>query len=274
MKFAATHPAKDRYNFCAADNLITFAQTNQMKVRGHALVWHQALPDWLTKGGYSSGDAANILHDHITTVMKHFKGQLISWDVVNESISYSPPYGDQPSFWLNTLGPGYVDQAFRWARETDPDVKLFYNETGGEGLGAKSDKLYNLVKGMQDRGVPLDGVGLQMHIDAVNPPTLDAISTNIQRLGALGLEVHITEMDVRVPQPATPANLDAQARVYQSVLTACQANANCKALLTWGVTDAYSWIPGAYKGFGSALLFDEKYNPKPAYQALLTTLTP
>ena len=272
MKFAALHPAEARYDFCAADNLVTYAQTNGMAIRGHTLVWHESLPDWLTKGHYAPAEVEHILHDHINTAVNHFKGKLLSWDVVNEAISYSPPYGPQPSFWLDSLGPNYLDLAFTWAREADPDVKLFYNETGGEGLGAKSDAVYNLAKGMLNRGVPIDGIGLQMHLDVAKAPRFADISANIRRLGQLGLEVHITEMDVRLPVPATAANLAAQAAIYQDVVSACRANANCKALLTWGVSDANSWIPGFYPGYGSALLFDEQYRAKQAYQSVSTTI--
>jgi endo-1,4-beta-xylanase len=243
-----------------------------MQVRGHTLVWHESLPAWLTKGAYTRDDAAGILHEHIDTVMKHFKGKLLLWDMVNESIAYSPPYGPQPSFWRDTIGPDYVDMAFRWAREADPDVKLFYNDTGGEGLGAKSDAVYNLVKGMLDRGVPLDGIGLQMHVSLTGAPSPASVSANLQRLALLGLEIHITEMDVRVPSPATAANLAEQAAIYQGLVSACLMNAKCQALLTWGVSDANSWIPGAYPGFGSALLFNEQFQPKPAYQAVSAAL--
>jgi endo-1,4-beta-xylanase len=272
MKFAATHPAPDRYNFCAADRLIAFAQANGMGVRGHTLVWHDSLPNWLTRGNYSCDDVLRILRDHIDTVVKHFKGNVLFWDVVNEAIAYGPPYGPQPSFWRQTIGPEYVDLAFRWAREADPDVKLFYNDTGGEGLGAKSDAVYNLVKGLLDRGVPLDGVGLQMHVGLTGAPTPATISANIQRLAQLGLSVHITEMDVRIPSPVTAANLAAQAAIYRGVVGACLANPKCEALLTWGVSDANSWIPGFFPGFGGALLFDEQFQPKPAYQAVLAAL--
>jgi endo-1,4-beta-xylanase len=271
MKFGPTHPAPGRYNFCAADQLIAFAQANDMRVRGHTLVWSQSLPAWLTKGAYSRDDAVNILHDHIDTVVKHFKGKLLWWDVVNEAIAYGPPYGPQPSFWRDAIGPEYVDMAFRWAREADPDVKLFYNDTGGEGLGAKSDAVYNLVKAMLDRGVPLDGVGLQMHVSLTGAPTPAAISANIQRLAQLGLTIHITEMDVRIASPPTASSLEEQAKIYRGIVSACLASSKCEALLTWGVSDANSWIPGAYPGFGGALLFDEQLQPKPAYQAVLSS---
>lgn len=274
MKFAETEPARDQYSFCAADQIVAFAQANGMKVRGHNLVWQQDLPNWLTQGNFSSADAATILRDHISTVAGRYKGKLVAWDVVNEAIAYGAPYGPQPSYWLTSLGSGYIDQAFRWARDADPAAKLFYNDTGGEGMGAKSDAVYNLVAGMVSRGVPIDGVGLQMHVTVAGAPSASSISSNIKRLGALGLEVQITEMDVRLPVPASASDLAAQATVYKNVASACLANSNCTALLTWGVSDANSWIPAAYPGFGAALLFDQQFQPKPAVGAVAGMLAP
>jgi len=274
MKFGPTEPARGQYNFCAADQIVAFAKANGMKIRGHNMVWQQSLPTWLTQGKFSASEASQILHDHITAVASHYRGQVFAWDVVNEAIAYGAPYGPQPSYWLTTLGDGYIDQAFRWTREADPAAKLFYNDTGGEGLGAKSDAVYNLVSGLISRGVPLDGVGLQMHVSLAGAPTAAALTSNLKRLAALGLEIHITEMDVRIPVPATAADLAAQATVYQTVLSTCQANSSCTALLTWGVSDANSWIPGAYPGFGAALLFDPQFQPKPARDALAALLPP
>ena len=271
MKFAETEPAAHSFNFCAGDQIVAYAQANGMKIRGHNLVWQQDLPPWLTGGNYSPADAAAILKEHIDTVVGHYKGKLIEWDVVNEAIAYSAPYGPQPSYWLDQLGNGYIDQAFQWAHAADPNVKLYYNDTGGEGLSAKSDAVYNLVKGMVSRGVPISGVGMQMHVDLFAPALAD-ISSSIARLGALGLEVHITEMDVRVPTPASAASLAAAAVIYQNVFSACTANSNCTAVLTWGVSDAYSWIPSQYPGFGAALLLDAQYQPKPAYAAVAGVL--
>ena len=272
MKFAETEPAAHSFNFCSGDQIVAYAQANGMKVRGHNLVWQQALPSWLTGGNYSAADAAALLKEHIDTVVGHYKGKLIEWDVVNEAIAYGAPYGPQPSYWLNQLGSGYIDQAFQWAHAADPNVKLYYNDTGGEGLGAKSEAVYNLVKGMTGRGVPINGVGVQMHVAPQSAPSQADISSNIARLGALGLEVHITEMDVRIPVPASAADLAAAATVYQNVMSACAANSNCTALLTWGVSDAYSWIPSSYPGYGAALLLDAQYQPKPAYTAVAAVL--
>ncbi len=276
LKFAETEPAPHQFSFCAGDQLVTYAQTNGMKMRGHNLVWWMDLPDWLTSGNYTSAQASSILLEHINTVMGHFKGELVDWDVVNEAISDSPPYGLKPSYWLTQLGNNYVDLAFQWAHAADPNAKLFYNDYGGEGLGAKSDGIYNYVKGMLSRGVPINGVGLQMHVALDGAPSESDISTNMARLGALGLEVHVTEMDVRLPVDsngnASAADLASQAVTYQNVISACLANSNCTAFLTWGITDLYSWIPGTYPGFGAALLLDQNYNPKPAYNSVSAAL--
>src|ERR1039458_7814771 len=133
MKFAETEPAAHSFNFCAADQIVAYSQANGMKIRGHNLVWQQDLPSWLTGGNYSPADAAAILKEHIDTVAGHYKGKLIEWDVVNEAIAYGAPYGPQPSYWLDQLGSGYIDQAFQWAHAADPNVKLYYNDTGGDG---------------------------------------------------------------------------------------------------------------------------------------------
>jgi endo-1,4-beta-xylanase len=273
LKFAETEPAQGQYSFCPADQLLAFAQANNMKMRGHNLVWAQDLPGWLTSGNFTSTQAADIMQDHINTVVGRYKGKLVDWDVVNEALSGSAPYGlDQTSFWYQTLGSSYLDMAFKLAHAADPNAKLFYNDYGGEGSGAKSDAIYSLVQGMISRGVPINGVGLEMHLSLDGPPSESDISANMARLGALGLEVHVSEMDVRIPVNssgvASASDLASQATLYQNVFAACQANLNCTAFLTWGVTDLHSWIPSTFAGYGAGLLYDQQYNPKPAYNSV------
>jgi endo-1,4-beta-xylanase len=276
LKFAETEPAAHVFNFCPGDQMVNYAQGNGMKMRGHNLVWWTDLPDWLTNGNYTSAQASAILLEHINSVVGHFKGKLTDWDVVNEAISDSPPYGLKPSYWLTQLGDNYVDMAFQWAHAADPNAKLFYNDYGGEGLGGKSDGIYNYVQGMLSRGIPVNGVGLQMHVTLDGAPSQSDISANMARLGALGLEVHVSEMDVQLAVDAngnaSAADLASQAVIYQYVMAACLANLNCTGFLTWGITDLYSWIPAAFPGFGAALLLDQQYNPKPAYNSVSTTL--
>jgi endo-1,4-beta-xylanase len=277
LKFAETEPAMNQFSFCEADQLLAYAQANNMKMRGHNLVWANDLPGWLTSGNFSSAQAASILQDHINTVVGRYKGQLVDWDVVNEALSNGAPYGlDESSYWYTQLGSSYLDTAFHLAHAADPNAKLFYNDYGGEGLGGKSDAIYALVQGMISRGVPINGVGLEMHLGLPGAPSAADISSNMARLGALELEVHVTEMDVRLAVNASgvasAADLASQSTLYQNVLSACQANSNCTEFLTWGITDLHSWIPGFFPGYGSGLLLDQQYNPKPAYTAVSNAL--
>lgn len=263
LKFGPVHPQPDIYYFDDADRIISFAESNGMKVRGHTLVWHQQLPTWITQGRYSREEWINILREHIMTVVGRYKGRVYAWDVVNEAINDDGTLRD--TIWLRNIGPEYIELAFRWAHEADPQALLFYNDYGAEGLNAKSDAIYNLVKSLLEKGVPIHGVGLQMHISLENPPNPQEVAANIKRLNELGLEVHITEMDVRIRTPARWEDLIRQAEIYREILKVCLSAENCKAFVMWGLTDKYSWIPSHFSGYGAALIFDESYKPKPAY---------
>ncbi|MEM2248574.1 MAG: endo-1,4-beta-xylanase [Candidatus Bathyarchaeia archaeon] len=270
LKFGPVHPQPNMYSFGDADYIINFAESNGMKVRGHTLVWHHQLPDWITQGKYTREEWINILREHIMTVVGRYRGRIYAWDVVNEAIDDSGTLRD--TVWLRNIGPEYIEMAFRWAHEADPQALLFYNDYGAEGLNAKSDAIYNLVKGLLEKGVPIHGVGLQMHISLENPPSPEEVAANIKRLNELGLEVHITEMDVRIRMPAKWEDLIKQAEIYRDILKVCLSADNCKAFVMWGFTDKYSWIPGSFSGYGAALIFDESYTPKPAYYYIAATL--
>ncbi len=277
MQCEEIHPAPNRYNFSGADAIVAFAEANAMQVRGHVLVAYDQ-PTWLieTEANLTRNKLIEILRQHILTVAGRYRGRIAAWDVVNEAVDWDGSYRD--SIWLRVIGPDYIELAFRWAHEADPEALLFYNDFDGEGLGQKSDAIYNLVQGLQRRGVPIHGVGLQMHIDLKEPPEPEDVTANMNRLAKLGLEVHITEMDVPVELPVTEEKLVAQARIYQDMLGVCLSAQNCKAFVMWGFTDRYSWITDPeyqeelFPGQGAALIFDESYHPKPAYDALIDTL--
>jgi len=271
MKFEPVHPSRDHYTFCYADAIVAFAKASDMQVRGHTLVWHHQLPGWLTEGNFTRDELEMILQEHIFTVVGRFRGQVTYWDVVNEAVADDGSLRD--TIWLRGIGPEYIDLAFRWAHEADPQARLFYNDYGGEGLGPKSDAIYSLVQGLLQRGVPIHGVGLQMHISLGSSPKPQDVVENMNRLGALGLEVHITELDVRIEGPVTEEKLAAQASIYCDLLEVCLSAQNCKAFVLWGFTDRHSWIPQFFPGSGAALIFDESYHPKPAYNALIDVLS-
>jgi len=277
MKFGPIHPRPDTdpnpYDFKGADALVAFAQSHNMVVRGHTLVWHNQVPDWVKKGGYSAPQLADILHGHIKTVMARYASKVYAWDVVNEAFNDDGTmrdtiWYDQPGIGAGT-GTKYLEQALRWAHETDPGAKLFYNDYDAEELNKKSDAIYAMAKDFKARGVPLDGIGFQAHVGLYfdDPAKLASFARNMKRFAKLGLELHITELDVRL-NDSSPASLTAQAKLYGKITTLCVLQPACKLLQTWGFTDRHSWIPGFFKGQGWALLWDDKYQKKPAYAAV------
>jgi endo-1,4-beta-xylanase len=286
MKWTPVHPVHNTYNFEPADQLVAFAQAHGMQIRGHNLCWHMANPVWLTDFAKtaSAPAMAQVLQDHITTVVTRYRGRVFAWDVVNEAVSNSANgvgtdmkdsiWNNQPGIGLT--GTGYVEQAFRWAHAADPNALLFYNDYAIEAPGPKFQAVYNMVKDFVARGVPIHGVGLQMHIDTTGYPNSPGLTQNIQRLTALGLQVHITEMDVRLPEDAngnaSTADLKAQGQAYQRILTICLQNPGCTAFQTWGFSDKHSWIPRYFPKFGAALPFDANYQAKPAFDAMLNAL--
>lgn len=270
LKFGPVHPERDRYNFSQADALVEFAQAHGMAVRGHTLVWHNQVARWVTEGNFTPEERAEISHQHIQTVVGRYAGKVYAWDVVNEA--WMSDGSLRKSVWND--GPGYIERAFRWAHEADPKALLFYNDYDAEGMNAKSEAIYNMAKDFKARGVPLDGVGMQMHI-GLKPLAVDQIERNMRRLVNLGLQVQITELDVALPIEngvASAESIAAQAQRYREVVGLCVKVKGCTAIQTWGFTDKYSWIPGFKKGFGAALEFDAQYQPKPAYQAMIDAL--
>ncbi|HYG79719.1 MAG TPA: endo-1,4-beta-xylanase [Pyrinomonadaceae bacterium] len=283
MKWGTIRPDRATFNFGPGDEVVAFGRRHGMKVRGHTLLWSEYNPAWLINGNFTPEQLNTILREHITKVMKHYAGKVFAWDVVNESFLADGTV--EPSVWYDSPGIGfkgkgtaYIEQAFRWARRADPKALLFYNDYDTEAINAKSDAVYEMVKDFRRRGVPIDGVGIQAHIFKLDPKEFESVRANIARLAALGLQVHITEMDVALNVDAEgrlldQADLERQAEMYRLIAAACFEQPRCTAFMTWGVTDKYSWIPDHTKGKqGAALLFDQSYAPKPAYRAVVDAL--
>jgi endo-1,4-beta-xylanase len=283
MKFASIHPRPDSdpqpYNFAPADTLVAFAQAHSMLVRGHTLVWHRQVPDWIAKGSLTPDQLADALHRHIAAVLQHYGTQVYAWDVVNEAFNdddtmRSTVWYDQPGIGFAGKSTAYIEQAFRWAHEANPQAKLFYNDYDTEEINKKSDAIYTMAADFRQRGVPLDGIGFQMHLTLGldEPAKLSSLAQNMERFSALGLEIHITELDIRLPDNSE-ASLRKQAKLYGEIAAVCRVQASCKVIQTWGFTDKYSWIPSAFKGTGWALLWDDNFQKKPAYYTLVGALT-
>jgi endo-1,4-beta-xylanase len=309
LKWEVVHPERQSFDFSQADQIVDFATRHGIKVRGHTLVWHHQNPKWLTEGQFSSAELAEILEQHIKTVVGHYRGKIFAWDVVNEAFDELHPgtlrstiWRDQPGIGLVENGTAassdsraaskpdrseletrsqkqsynYMERCFRWAHEADPQALLFYNEAEAETENAKSDAIYAMVRDFRERSVPIDGVGFQMHIANLHADVA-SISANIARFTALGVQVHITEMDVALPVDsngnARPGDLQLQADIYGEIATACVSHPGCTAIQTWGFTDKYSWIGShSKKTQGAALPFDRNYQTKPACEALQNAL--
>ena len=263
MKWDVIEPSQGSVNFGPGDSIVGHAVMNGMQVKGHALVWHGATPSWVN--GLSTEQFRVAFERHIRQTMEHYRGRAHAWDVVNEAVADGGG-GLRDTVFRQKLGDTYIAEAFRLARAADPQALLFYNDYGGEGLNAKSERIYELVAGLRNSGVPIDGVGLQMHISANSRPSDANIASNMRRLAALGLIVHISEMDVRVSgvSGSEQTRLEVQRTTYRDIVRVCLAEPRCEAVTFWGFTDAHTWISG-----DAPLLFDALYQPKPAYSGVL-----
>ena len=296
MKWETLEPTRGSYNWGPADELVAFAGQHHQRVRGHVLVWQNQLPAWLT-AGVADGSIGNdelrgLLREHITAVVRHFKGRIWQWDVVNEAVSdpWDSPPTHYKGFWAEHLGPGYLADAFRWARAADPKALLFYNDYNIEAFGSgnpaddKTQFVYEMVRQLRKEGVPVDGVGSQGHLGTQygNYDTIQ-VADALKRFTDLGLATAFTEVDVRSQMTAGvqagDANeinprLQASAGNYSVLLQACLSNRHCLSFTVWGFTDKHSWIPGSFSDppEGMATLYDENYQPKRAYNIVKADL--
>jgi endo-1,4-beta-xylanase len=269
MKWESTQPNPGQFTFGGADQVVAFAQQNGQQVHGHTLVWHSQTPGWVQSLGATQMRSA--MQTHINTVVGRWASNpaVVSWDVVNEA--FNEDGSMRQSFWLNTLGQSYIADAFRFARAADPNARLCLNDFNVEGMNAKSNAMFTLVQSLLAQNVPIDCVGFQGHL-AIQFGLPGQIQQNMQRFANLGLEVRITELDVRMQLPRSAQKDTQQAQFYTSVVNACNAVTACSGITIWGFTDLHSWVPGTFGGEGAALLWDENYNPKPAYTAVHTAL--
>ena len=297
MKWERIHPEPGRYEFGLADSIVDFAERNGMKVIGHVLVWHSQTPEWVFQdsvGNPLTRDALlEKLKDHISTVVGHYKGRVLGWDVVNEAVDEDGSL--RRTKWLEIIGEDYIEKAFIFAHEADPDAELYYNDYNNEER-AKRSGVIPIVKDLQAKGIRIDGVGIQGHWH-LDSPDMAIIDESIGEYAALGMKVMITELEINVlPTPAwlygaeisrtaeyrdslnpyvagLPDSVETQltnryAELFRILLKHDEA---VTRVTFWGVHDGYSWkngwpIPGRTN---YPLLFDRNYDPKPAYHAVI-----
>ena len=280
MKFDATEPNRGEFSYGSGDQLVNLANRHNMYVRGHALAWHSQVPGWLTSDGtknsynLSRAELLSILKNHIFNVVGHWKGKIQEWDVANEvlddnqtSINTNPKaYDLRPSVWATGIGEDFLDSAFVWAHQADPEAKLILNDYGVEGKGwAKTEALYNLAARLRNSGIPIDGVGLQCHMDA-GLNYVSSIEQNVARYQKAGMLCRITELDLGIDNN-TEAALQQQAEDFYRLARIAMKYDNCGMLMIWGLTDDMTWRTGR-----RPLLYDANNQPKPAYYGVHAAL--
>ena len=274
MKASAMQPQEGQFSFGTADQLVAFAQTNHMKVRGHTLIWHAQNPTWLTSGTWTRETLLAAMKAHITGVVSHFKGKVFEWDVVNEAFSDGGSPSLRNSFWRKNIGDDFIDSAFTYAHQADSDAILYYNDYNTSDVNGKSTAVYYKLKQMIDNGIPVSGVGFQSHqtLEQYSGNFIASLKENFDRFAKLGLSLAVTEMDIRITLPSDQADFDKQGQFYGDFLKTFLENPAGRTFMTWGFTDRYSWIPGTFPGTGEALIFTTNYEPKPAYTQMLAVL--
>lgn len=271
LKFSWLRPAANRYDFTWADSMVAFAQRNDMVVRGHTLVWHEQLSTWVTNGNYTSAQADSILVDHMTTVLNRYRGKVNIWDVVNEAVADDGTMRTT-SYWYTKLGPNYIERAFRLANSIDPTLKLYYNDYNIEGLNAKSNAVYTMLRDLLAKGVPIHGIGFQGHFIVGQLPSQSDMTANFARFAALGLAIQVTELDVRIPLPTTSNTLAQQANDFAQVFNVCLATAACNAVELSNTFDAETWVLTTFPGFGSPGILNETFGRKPSFESVMKAL--
>ena len=285
MKMAPIHPEENRYYWNDADSIVAFAQRNGLKLRGHALCWHNQTPGWLFKDSTGNIVTKEVLlqrlKDHITAVVSRYKGKIYAWDVVNEAISDKPGEYLRPSLWYQICGEEYIAKAFEYAHAADPNAVLFYNDYN-EINATKREKIYKLVKGLKDAGVPVGGVGLQGHW-AINEPSKGQLDSTLKKFSDLGLKIQVTELDISVypkehnARERKPEDADTvfnaekenkQIEEYKMCFELFRKYRNVISGVTfWNVSDRHSWLDNfPVRGRKDhPLLFDGDLKPKKVF---------
>jgi endo-1,4-beta-xylanase len=270
MKWDTTQPSPPpaAFNFAPGNAIVNYATNNSERVRCHNLVWHSQLPGWVSS--LPTNQVQGQMENHITTEVNAFKNKCYAWDVVNE------PFNDdgtpRADVFFNAMGIGYIADALRTAHAADPAAKLYLNDFNIEGMNAKSNAMFSLAQSLLAQGAPLNGIGFESHFILGQVPS--DMQANMQRFANLGLDVAVTELDVRINLPASSANLTQQATDFSNVVKACLGVTRCVGVTQWAIGDADSWIPGFFTNppQGAATMFDQNYNPKPAFTAVQTLL--
>jgi endo-1,4-beta-xylanase len=269
MKWDTTEPSQNQFNFAPGNQIVQFAQQNSQQVYGHTLVWHSQTPGWVQSLG-TCDQLLAAMRNHITRLLTQWPN-VARWDVVNEVVSDNNGQM-RDSFWFQRCGTTYIAEAFRAARAADPNAVLCMNDYSIDGQNAKSNAYFTLVQQLISQGVPINCMGFQAHLILGQVP--GDMQQNLQRFANLSgiTEIWITELDIRIPEPVDAQELQTQANNFRTVYQICQLVADCAGVTVWGVHDAQSWVDSTFPEFDAPLLWDDNFQPKPAFNSVLQLL--
>ena len=281
MKFDATEPNENEFNFTKGDKMVEYALANGIRVRGHALAWHSQVAGWVSSNYAGQKEKLlSVLKNHIEKVVGHYKGKVAEWDVVNEAINddYNADWRSNGSVWYEGIGAEFLDSAFVWAHAADPDAELCYNDYSLEwGLreGSKASFVVEQVKRWKAKGIPITCVGTQTHIEIAHETTPQNVRALAKALAEQGVTLNITELDIGFPKgesgKLTAADYAKQGHLYRQFMDVFLEEPNMGEFVIWGLTDAHSWLD-EQQGKTEGLLYDKQYKPKPAYDSIMVSL--
>lgn len=273
QKWDTIEPQQGTFSYTKGDVIADLAKTNSQLLRCHTLVWYNQLPSWVSSGSWTNETLIDVLENHITNEVEHYKGQCYAWDVVNEAISDNGDGSFRDNIFYKTIGEAYLPIAFNAAAAADPDAKLYYNDYSIEFSGAKATAALAIVDLIQNAGAKIDGVGMQGHFIVGSTPSATDLAGVLEQFTAKGVEVAYTELDVRHSSvPADDAAVQQQATDYTSVVNACLQVEGCVGVTVWDFYDKFSWVPSTFEGAGEACLYDENLSKKPAWTAVSSAL--
>ena len=276
MKMMLIHPATDRFDFVKGDEIVAFAAATGKRMHGHTLVWHNQVPQWMKDFQGDQKAWEELLKNHIQTVVSHYKGKIVGWDVVNES--FLDDGSLRPTLWSEHI-PDYIAKSFQWAHEADPSAILFYNDYGQDGKPKKMKAILDLVAELKRRGIPIHGLGLQMHINVDSKR--NELQEVLDKSVATGLKIHLSELDIAVNPKNNPDFVyeekaaKAQSELFNYIFKSYTRipAAQQYGITFWNISDKDSWLRGYFKRPKEyPLLFDENYSKKPAYTELTKSL--
>jgi endo-1,4-beta-xylanase len=276
FKPAYLHPQEHLYDWVRADQLVGYCEYHQKRIHGHTLIWHEQLPAWMNNYEGNAEEWEAMMKEHIQTIVTHFKGKVAAWDVLNEAFNDDGTL--RHTIWLEHLGPGYIEKAYQYAKEADPDALLFYNDYLLEMNPAKRKAVLDYFNAMKNRGMPIDGIGLQMHV-SIHYPEMEQFADALAEISAQGYKIHLSELDISLNPFNQTFNLSddllrQQAAVLATIVQHYKSvpSAQQYGITFWGISDRDSWIRYYFHREDYPLLFDENYQPKPAYCKLKESL--